>query len=112
MNRSILEKELKKAHVSFKGWVSLECDDCKEVWQPFNEAIGDNSPTAKLEFWRCPNNCNRGTVVSQELQTASPKYIMLRDIPGMVFGDEDLPQFERYVRSMDATEIPTGRNLI
>jgi len=112
MNRSILEKELKKAHVSFKGWVSLECDDCKEVWQPFNEAIGDNSPTAKLEFWRCPNNCNRGTVVSQGLQTASPKYIMLRDIPGMVFGDEDLPQFERYVRSMDATEIPTGRNLI
>ena len=112
MNRSALEPELKKAHVSLKGWVSLQCEDCKEVWQPFNEAIGDNAPTARLDFWRCPNNCNRGTVVSQALQTASPKYIMLRDIPGMVFGDEDLPQFERYVCSMDATDIPTGRNLI
>jgi hypothetical protein len=26
-------------------------------------------------------------------------------MPGMIFGDEDLQEFERYVRSMDATEI-------
>ena len=108
MNRSIIATELKKAHVSLKGWVTLECDDCKDVWQPFNEAIGANDPTPKLDFWRCPNNCNRGTQVSRELQTAIPKYITIRDIPGMIFGDEDLPDFERYVRSMDATEIPSS----
>ena len=31
---------------------------------------------------------------------------MINDIPGMIFDDEDLPEFERYVRSMDLTEIP------
>ena len=30
----------------------------------------------------------------------------MKGIPGMIFGDEDMPEFERYVRSMDATEIP------
>lgn len=107
MNRSILERELKKASVSLKGWLPvLECDVCKERWRPFNAAAGATAPTAKLDYWRCPNNCNAATQVSREIQTALPKYVMINDIPGMIFGDEDLPEFERYVRSMDATEIP------
>ena len=43
--------------------------------------------------------------MSREIQTALPRYVMINDVPGMIFGDEDLPEFERYVRSMDATEI-------
>jgi hypothetical protein len=26
-------------------------------------------------------------------------------VPGMIFDDEDLPDFERYVRSMDVTQV-------
>jgi hypothetical protein len=106
MNRSILERELKKVRVSLKGWVpALECDDCKQIWQPFHAAVGATAPTAKLDYWRCPNNCNFTTEVSHEIQTALPRYVIINDVPGMIFGDEDLPEFERYVRSMDATEI-------
>ncbi len=106
MNRSILERELKKANVSLKGWLPvLECDVCKETWQPFNTAVGATETPAKLDYWRCPNNCNAATKVGREIQTVLPRYVMINDIPGMIFGDEDLPEFERYVRSMDATEI-------
>ena len=107
MNRSILEKELKRAKVILKGWMPvLECDDCKETWEPFNESVGENAPTLKLDYWRCPHNCNATKQVSREVQTALPRYVIKNGIPGMIFGDEDLPEFERYVRSMDATEIP------
>ena len=107
MNRSILEQELKRVKVSLKGWVPvLECDDCKETWQPFNDAVGEQAPTAKLDYWRCPHNCNATKQVSREIQTALPRYVIMNGIPGMIFGDEDISGFERYVRSMDATEIP------
>ncbi len=106
MNRAILEQELKRVNVSLKGWLPvLECDDCKERWQPFNEVVGEQAPTAKFDYWRCPHNCNATMQVSREIQTALPRYVMINDIPGMIFGDEDLSGFERYVRSMDATEI-------
>lgn len=110
MNRSILEQELKRVNVSLKGWLPvLECNDCKERWEPFNEAVGEQAPTAKLDYWRCPHNCNATKKVSREVQIALPRYVILNGIPGMIFGDEDLPEFRRYVRSMDATEIPTRR---
>ncbi len=107
MNRSILEKELKKVGVSLFGWLPvLQCDSCKGRWAPFNPAIGPNTPTATFDFWRCPNKCNSEAQVGREIQTAVPRYIVVNDIAGMIFGDEDLPEFERYVHSMDLTEIP------
>ena len=107
MNRSILETELKKVGISLRGWMPvLECDACRERWEPFTAAVGASSPTARLDYWRCPNKCNAAREVSREIQTAIPKYVVIDDIPGMIFGDRDLPEFERYVRSMDATEVP------
>lgn len=106
MNRSILETELKEAGVSLKGWLPvLQCDVCKQRWEPF-EVVGANPITARVDYWRCPNQCNAGAQVSREIRTATPRYVVINDIPGMIFGDDDLPEFERYVRSMDATDVP------
>jgi hypothetical protein len=44
--------------------------------------------------------------VSREVQTVMPKCVVVREIPGMIFGEEDLPEFQRYVGAMDATEGP------
>jgi hypothetical protein len=107
MNRSTLERELKKAGVSLKGWLpALECDVCKKRWLPFSKVAGANTTIAKLDYWRCPNECNAAAQVSHEVQTATPKYVEVNDIPGMIFGAEDLAEFEQYVRSMDATQVP------
>ncbi len=106
MNRSILESELKKVGISLRGWLPvLECDTCRMTWEPFNAAVGDASPTARLDYWRCPNKCNATREVGREIQTAIPNYVVINDDPGMIFSADELPQFERYVRSMDATEI-------
>lgn len=107
MNRSKLEQELKKVGISLNGWLPvLQCDACKHRWEPFNTAVGSTAPTARLDYWKCPNKCNAEAQVGREVQTAIPRYLVLNDIPGMVFSDEDSIEFERYVRSMDATEIP------
>ncbi len=107
MNRSILERELKKVGVSLNGWLPvLVCDACKQSWEPFNTTVGPAAPTARFDYWKCPNNCNAASQVGREIQTVVPKYVIINDIPGMIFSDEDLPMFERYVRSMDATEVP------
>lgn len=106
MNRTILEQELKAAGVSLNGWMPVfQCDNCNHHWEPFQAAVGSAAPTARLDYWRCPNGCNRNAEVSRSIQTALPKYICLNDIPGMVFDDNDEEEFARYVRSMDLTEI-------
>ncbi len=108
MNRSILETKLKKVGVTLNGWMPvLQCDACKHRWEPFNLAIGSSAPTARFDYWKCPNNCNADDQITSEIQTAMPRYIVMNDVPGMIFSDEDLPEFERYVRSMDATEVPS-----
>jgi hypothetical protein len=107
MNRSILEKELKNVGINLNGWLPvLECDTCKQRWEPFNAAVGSAAPTARFDYWKCPNKCNAAAQVSREIQTVIPIYLVINDVPGMIFSDEDLPEFERYVRSMDATEVP------
>lgn len=108
MDRSILETKLKTVGVSLNGWMPvLQCDACKHRWEPFNPAIGSSAATARFDYWKCPNNCNADAQVSNEIQTAIPRYIVMNNIPGMIFSDEDLLEFERYVRSMDATEVPS-----
>lgn len=110
MNRSILERELKKVGVSLKGWLPvLQCDDCKDHWEPFTTSV-DTGKTARFDYWQCPNRCNAYKDVGKEIKTALPRYVVINDVPGMLFGDEDLPEFERYVRSMEATEIADRRN--
>jgi hypothetical protein len=107
MNRSILETELKRVGISLSGWLPvLQCAACKHRWEPFYAVAGASAPTARLDYWKCPNQCNAKASVPQEIQAALPQYVMLNDIPGMVFGDDDLQEFERYVRSMDATVVP------
>ncbi|MGH9970207.1 MAG: hypothetical protein ACREBG_20760 [Pyrinomonadaceae bacterium] len=107
MNRSILERELKKAGVTLKGWMPvLQCDDCKLNWEPFNPTVGASAPTAKFDYWQCPNKCNSAAQVSHQIKTALPRYVVINDVPGMLFGDEDQAEFETYVRSMDATIVP------
>ena len=111
MNRSDLEQELKTLGVTLKGWMPvLQCDTCKRHWEPFGIAVGAAAPTVRFDYWKCKNNCNANYQPSHALQTALPKYIVLNDVPGMIFGEGDEEAFEDYVRSMDPTEIP-NRNL-
>lgn len=106
MNRERLETELKRAHVSLNGWLPvLLCDICKDRWQPFAAAAGENAPTARLDYWKCPNKCNVDAQLPFEVKTAIPEYVVINDVPGMIFGEDDRKEFERYVRSMDATEV-------
>ena len=106
MNREILESELKRAHVNLNGWLPvLQCDICKNRWEPFAADSGENAPTARFDYWMCPNKCNADAQVALEVSTAIPKYVVINDVPGMIFGEEDLLEFERYVRSMDATLV-------
>ena len=106
MNRATLKKELKTVGISLDGWLPvLQCDACKHRWEPFNIAVGPAAPTARLDYWKCPKKCNAGKQPGREIQTAIPTYVVINDVPGMIFSHEDLPEFERYVRSMDATEI-------
>ena len=110
MNRSTIELELRRVGISLNGWVPvLMCNACKHRWEPFRVAVGETAPTARFDYWRCPNKCNAKLDVAREVQTAIPKYLVINDVPGMIFGDDDLPEFERYVRSMDATEVPNRR---
>jgi hypothetical protein len=111
MNRSMLERELKLAGISLNGWMPvLQCDSCKQRWEPFQVAVGESAPTVRLDYWKCPGGCNQSMTTSHALRTALPKYVVLNDIPGMIFGDEDLSEFERFVRSMDMTEVANREN--
>jgi len=106
MNREQLESELKRAHVSVNGWLPvLQCDICKRRWEPFATAVGDIAATARFDYWICPNRCNKAAKVPLEVKTAVPRYVVINDVPGMVFDDADYEEFDRYVRSMDATEV-------
>ena len=111
MNRDALEQELKNVGVTLKGWLPvLQCDVCKYHWEPFTAAVGASAPTVRFDYWQCKNRCNSAAKPSRELQTALPRYVVINDIPGMLFDESDLEDFERYVRSMDATEVP-NRNM-
>jgi hypothetical protein len=107
MKRDKLESELKSVGVSLKGWLPvLQCDTCNKRWEPFAVAVdGPSAPTARFDYWMCPNKCNADADVGMEIKRAIPRYVLINDVPGMIFDDDDLPDFERYVRSMDATEI-------
>jgi hypothetical protein len=111
MNRDSLEQELKNVGVTLKGWLPvLQCDVCKHHWEPFTTAVGSSAPTVRFDYWQCKNGCNASAKPSHELQTALPRYVVINDIPGMIFEESDMEDFERYVRSMDVTEI-TNREL-
>ncbi|HXC71176.1 MAG TPA: hypothetical protein VN644_14435 [Pyrinomonadaceae bacterium] len=107
MNRDNLEAGLKRAGVSLNGWLPvMHCDTCNKLWEPFAVAVdGPSAPTARLDYWVCPNKCNADAQVDLEIKTVIPRYVMINDVPGMIFDDEDLEEFERYVRSMDVTQI-------
>jgi len=84
----------------------MHCDTCNKLWEPFAVAVdGPSAPTARLDYWVCPNKCNADAQVDLEIKTVIPRYVMINDVPGMIFDDEDLEEFERYVRSMDVTQI-------
>jgi hypothetical protein len=107
MDRSMLEEELKRIGVRLEGWVPvLQCETCKTRWEPFIASGGNSAPTARFDYWKCPNKCNASANVGMAVQRSMPRYLVLNGVPGMIFSDNDLPEFERYVRSMDATEIP------
>ena len=88
MNRELLESKLKSAHVNLNGWLPvLQCDICKRRWEPFAAAVGENAPTARFDYWLCPNRCNANAEVDIEVKTAIPTYVVIN------------------VRSMEATEV-------
>ena len=107
MNREALEQKLNAVGVSLNGWMPvLQCNTCQHRWEPFHAIVGANAPTVRFDYWRCPKGCNATAQVGRDIRTMLPDLVVINDIPGMVFGDEDREAFERYVRSMDLTEIP------
>jgi hypothetical protein len=111
MNRTILARELKAVGVRLDGWMPvLRCDVCQNRWEPFARVVGASTPTARFDYWKCPNGCNASKKLSRQTETVIPRYVVVRDIPGMVFGEDDLLEFERFALSMDATQIP-NKNL-
>jgi hypothetical protein len=107
MNRSIVARELKSVGVSLNGWMPvLQCEVCKQRWEAFHTAVGASAPTAKVDYWMCPNKCNATAQVSREMEASVPKYVLINGMPGITYGDEDLREFERYARSMDSTITP------
>ncbi len=107
MKRDQLETELKRVHVNLDGWLPvLQCDVCDKRWEPYTAAAaGENAATARFDYWMCPNKCNSHLRLAPEATTAIPRHIVINDVHGMVFDDEDLTEFERYVRSMDVTQV-------
>ena len=106
MNRSILTKELKSVGVSLNGWMPvMQCDVCGHTWEPFKTAV-DSSATLRFDYWKCPNQCNASAQLSREIATVIPHLVEINDISGMVFGDDDLEEFERFVQSLETTQIP------
>ena len=85
-------------------------EDGKRRWEPFHVAVGESAPTVRLDYWKCPGGCNQSMSTSHALKTALPTYVVLNDIPGMIFDAEDLSEFERFVRSMDMTEVANRDN--
>ncbi len=110
MNRSILERELKAVGITLNGWMpTFQCDTCKHRWEPFQVVVGSTAPAVKHDYWKCPNQCNATAQASRSVETVLPEYISINDIPGMIFGDEDLINFNRYVRSLELTEVPNRK---
>ncbi len=107
MKRDQLETELKRVHVDLDGWLPvLQCDVCSKRWEPFAAPVtGENAPTARFDYWKCPNQCNAHLQLSAAATTAIPRHVVINDVHGMIFGDEDLTEFEQYVRSMDVTQV-------
>jgi hypothetical protein len=99
MNRSTVERELKRVGVILNGWMPvLQCDACKRRWEPFQYLGEESAPTVRLDYWRCPNGCNSLLEASDALKNCNSQVCRgERTIRGMIFGDEDLPDFERYV---------------
>ena len=111
MNRSNVARELKGVGVSLNGWMPvLQCEACKRRWEAFHTAAGSSVPTAKVDYWMCPNKCNATRKMSREMESSIPKYVLINGVPGMIYGDEDLLEFEQYARSMDSTMVP-NRNI-
>ena len=107
MNRSLLERELKTVGITLNGWMPIfQCDTCKHRWEPFQVPAGSTAPTVKRDYWKCPNQCNATAQVSRNVETVLPKCVSINDISGMIFGDEDLVNFNRYVSSLELTEVP------
>jgi hypothetical protein len=107
MNRSTLARELKAVGVRLDGWMPVvQCDVCENRWEPFAKGVGSSAATARFDYWKCPNGCNASEKLSRQTEAVIPRYVVISDIPGMVFGEDDLAEFKRYALSMDATQIP------
>ena len=108
MNRSTLARELKAVGVRLDGWMPvMQCDVCQNRWEPFAKVVGSSATTARFDYWKCPNGCNASEKLSRQTEAVIPRYVVISDIPGMVFGEDDLLEFKRYALSMDATQIPS-----
>jgi hypothetical protein len=106
MNRTMLAKELKTVGVTLNGWMPvMQCDVCDRLWEPFKTAF-DAMATLRFDYWRCPNGCNASAKVHHEFATVVPNLVEINGITGMVFGADDVEDFERYVYSLDATQVP------
>lgn len=106
MNRRFLEAELKKAGVTLEGWEAmLACDRCKQRWRPFTVVDGCSGCAVQPDYWKCPRGCNAAVGVNPQIENPAAEYVVISDIPGVVFAADDLREFEIFVKSIDNTEV-------
>ena len=104
MNRNLLESELKTIGVTMTGWdLVLRCDKCGKTWEPFQDV--EPGVTMRMDYWRCPRGCNGRAMLNQQLKTVIPRRVVINDVAGFIFSDEDLADFREYVNSMETTQV-------
>ncbi len=107
MNRQLLESELKKAGVKVLGWeFTLRCDTCGRRWEPFIRPDDDESRIkVRPGYWKCPSGCNRAAKANPQVEAATPRCVVVNDMTGVVFDEEDFKDFKDYVISVNETEV-------
>ena len=104
MNRNLLESELKTIGVTMTGWdLVLRCDKCLKTWEPFQGV--EPGVTMRLDYWRCPSGCNGRARLNQQVRSVVPRRVVINDVPGFIFSDDDLAEFREYVNSMETTQV-------
>ena len=106
MDRHLLEIELEKVCVRVLGWdFTLRCDTCGRRWERFIPPDDESPIEVRPGFWKCQSGCNRAARANPQVEAATPQRVVVNDMTGVVFDEEDFKDFKDYVISVNETEV-------
>jgi len=106
MNRQLVESELKKAGIKVLGWdFTLRCDACGRRWEPFIHSDDESRIKVRPGYWKCLSGCNRAAKADPQVETVTPRRVVVNDTTGVVFDEEDFKDFKDYIISVNETEV-------